>query len=111
MKDFNIQDAALTATVAFTGTTAATSTVIDILEPGGIDNARIVVDAPAAGTYEVQACATATGTFSTVLSKTVTAAGEAIRERIPHACPRFIKLKAVGSASGNSGTARLTVRC
>ena len=51
---------------------------------------------------EIQGCDTPDGSFEKVLEVTVSAAGEAYRERVPVACPRFVRLVATTLASGSA---------
>lgn len=106
----NRRDLRLESTVTLNGTTAVTGAVVDLEQKGGLDEERLVLLTDAAATLVVEGCATPNGTFSSVVSKTATAAGEAYRERLPMTCPRYIRLKATGSAAAAAGKATLSIR-
>lgn len=106
----NRRDLRLESTVTLNGTTAVTGAVVDLEQTGGLDEELLVLLTDAAATLTVEGCDTATGTFATVLTKTATEAGEVHRDRLPLTCPRFVRLKATGSAAGAAGKATLSIR-
>lgn len=86
MKTYDIQDKLLTST--------GPTEVIDLGEVGGSEHALIVMEG--SGSAEVEACATAGGTFETLMTETLVS-GTPFRARIPYDCPRYIRLAATGS--------------
>lgn len=100
MLDYNRRDMELVSTAT---SSAKTGNVIDIQQTGGLDESRLVVTCTAASAaLEIQGCDTPDGSFTKVVGVTVTAAGEAYRERVPVTCPRYIKLVATTLASGSA---------
>lgn len=70
--------------------------VIDLGEPGGLENAHLVLESDAGGTVTVEGCATAHGAFASVQEVALDAGAER-RERIPLHYPRYIRLAAEGA--------------
>jgi len=106
----NRRDLRLESTVTLNGTTAVTGAVVDLEQKGGLDEERLVLLTDAAATLVVEACDTPNGAFSPLISISADAAGEAYRERLPLACPRYIRLNATGSETAAAGTATLSIR-
>lgn len=106
----NRRDLRLESTATLNGTAAVTGAVVDLEQEGGLDEERLVLFTDAAATLVVEGCATPDGTFRPVISKTADAAGEAYRERLPLACPRYIRLQATGSEASAAGKATLSIR-
>lgn len=105
MLDCNRRDMELVSTVT---SASKTGSVMDLQQTGGLDCARFVVTSTAASAVlEIQGCDKPDGSFEKVLEVTVSAAGEAYRERVPVACPRFVRLVAT---TLDSGSAELSYR-
>lgn len=70
--------------------------IIDICEPGGIQNAHVVIECNGGGMVDVEGSASEDGIYTTVESFSVPDSG-VYRARIPLYWPRFIRLKATGA--------------
>jgi hypothetical protein len=68
--------------------------IIDICEPGGIQNAHVVVEGD--GMVTIEGCASEDGVFATVDTVSIPDSG-VYRARIPLDWPRFIRLAAPGA--------------
>lgn len=86
MNKYDIQDQLLTST--------GPTEIIDLGETGGSEYANIVL--VGSGAVEVEGCATPDGVFDTVMTATLTSGTEE-RQRIPYACPRYIRLASTGA--------------
>lgn len=72
--------------------------IIDCGEPGGIENAQIVVELAGGGSATIEGSDKADGEFATVQTVTVPESG-VYRMRIPLTCPKFIRLAAASGAT------------